>query len=74
MNSIEMHKISSLYYSYQYPNYAYYSNAYAYGYDHYYADRPSGAGGGGKRSGRRTLKGRLLESLDKLKRSVMPMD
>ncbi|MBM4144379.1 MAG: polysaccharide biosynthesis tyrosine autokinase [Lentisphaerae bacterium] len=35
MNSIEMHKISSLYYAYQYPNYAYYSNAYAYGYDYY---------------------------------------
>jgi tyrosine-protein kinase Etk/Wzc len=36
MNSIEMHKISSLYYAYQYPNYAYYSNAYAYGYNYYY--------------------------------------
>jgi hypothetical protein len=36
MNSIEMHKVSSLYYTYQYPNYAYYSNAYAYGYDYYY--------------------------------------
>ncbi len=35
MNSIEMHKISSLYYAYQYPNYAYYSNAYAYGYNYY---------------------------------------
>ncbi len=35
MNSIEMHKISSLYYTYQYPNYAYYSNAYAYGYNYY---------------------------------------
>jgi capsular exopolysaccharide synthesis family protein len=43
MNSIEMHKISSLYYAYQYPNYAYYSNAYAYGYDYYYyGDRHSG--------------------------------
>jgi len=36
MNSIEMHKISSLYYTYQYPNYAYYSNAYAYGYNYYH--------------------------------------
>jgi len=36
LNSIDMHKISSLYYTYQYPNYAYYSNAYAYGYDYYY--------------------------------------
>jgi capsular exopolysaccharide synthesis family protein len=35
LNSIEMHRISSLYYTYQYPNYAYYSNAYAYGYDYY---------------------------------------
>ena len=26
--SIEMHRISSLYYAYQYPNYAYYSYAY----------------------------------------------
>jgi tyrosine-protein kinase Etk/Wzc len=34
VNSIEMHKISSLYYAYQYPNYAYYSYAYAYGYDY----------------------------------------
>jgi len=43
MNSIEMHKISSLYYTYQYPNYAYYSNAYAYGYDYYYySDRRTG--------------------------------
>ncbi|MBN1557615.1 MAG: polysaccharide biosynthesis tyrosine autokinase [Lentisphaerae bacterium] len=42
MNSIELHKISSLYYSYQYPNYAYYSNAYAYGYSHY----QYGEGGG----------------------------
>ncbi len=35
MNSIEMHRISSLYYTYQYPNYAYYSNAYSYGYNYY---------------------------------------
>jgi tyrosine-protein kinase Etk/Wzc len=35
MNSIEMHRISSLYYVYQYPNYAYYSNAYSYGYNYY---------------------------------------
>jgi len=39
MNSIEMHTISGIYYSYQYPNYAYYSNAYAYGYTYgYYHD------------------------------------
>jgi capsular exopolysaccharide synthesis family protein len=35
LNSIEMHRISSLYYAYQYPNYAYYSNAYSYGYNYY---------------------------------------
>lgn len=34
VNSIEMHRISSLYYAYQYPNYAYYSYAYKYGYDY----------------------------------------
>ncbi|MDA0991855.1 MAG: polysaccharide biosynthesis tyrosine autokinase, partial [Verrucomicrobia bacterium] len=40
LNSIEMHKISSLYYTYQYPNYAYYSNAYSYGYSYaYYGDQ-----------------------------------
>lgn len=39
MNSIDMTRISSLYYSYQYPNYAYYAYAYAYGYQYdYYAD------------------------------------
>ena len=60
MNSIEMHKISSLYYTYQYPNYAYYSNAYAYGYDYYYYSdrrrgsqrRESGAGRRLRRAGR----------------------
>jgi capsular exopolysaccharide synthesis family protein len=34
VNSIEMHRISSLYYAYQYPNYAYYSYAYKYGYNY----------------------------------------
>jgi len=34
VNSIEMHRISSLYYAYQYPNYAYYSYAYRYGYNY----------------------------------------
>jgi len=38
MNSIELHKVSSLYYAYQYPTYAYYSNAYAYGQDYYDGD------------------------------------
>jgi tyrosine-protein kinase Etk/Wzc len=44
MNSIEMHKVSSLYYTYQYPNYAYYSNAYAYGYDYYHFDDTTRSG------------------------------
>lgn len=40
LNSIEMHKIASMYYAYQYPNYAYYSNAYSYGYSYaYYGDQ-----------------------------------
>jgi capsular exopolysaccharide synthesis family protein len=34
VNSIDMHRISSLYYAYQYPNYAYYSYAYRYGYNY----------------------------------------
>ena len=34
VNSIEMHRVSSLYYAYQYPNYAYYSYAYRYGYNY----------------------------------------
>lgn len=38
LNDIELHKISGIYYTYLYPAYAYYSNAYAYGYD-YYDDR-----------------------------------
>jgi hypothetical protein len=53
MNSIEMHKISSLYYAYQYPNYAYYSNAYTYGYDYYYYDDK---GSDGKRRKRKNAK------------------
>jgi Mrp family chromosome partitioning ATPase len=50
LNSINMHQISSLYYAYQYPNYAYYSNAYAYGYDYYYGDDNSA-----RRQGRPSL-------------------
>jgi tyrosine-protein kinase Etk/Wzc len=51
MNSIEMHKISSLYYAYQYPNYAYYSNAYTYGYNYYYYDENGGSGRRHRRGG-----------------------
>jgi hypothetical protein len=73
MNSIEMHRISSLYYSYQYPNYAYYSNAYAYGYDHYYTDRAGGGGEQGRRR-RRSFRSRLAFSVDKLRRRLLPAD
>ncbi|MEI6808839.1 MAG: polysaccharide biosynthesis tyrosine autokinase [bacterium] len=39
MNNIDLSRISSLYYSYQYPNYAYYSYSYAHGYNYdNYAD------------------------------------
>ena len=73
MNSIEMHKISSLYYSYQYPNYAYYSSAYAYGYDYYYyGDRTTG-----RRRGRRRRGGigRAIEKMDAwFRRTFLPMD
>lgn len=62
LNSIEMHKISSLYYTYQYPNYAYYSNAYSYGYSYaYYGDQADLESkkfkrrGGVLQGGRRTL-------------------
>jgi capsular exopolysaccharide synthesis family protein len=71
MNSIEMHKISSLYYTYQYPNYAYYSNAYAYGYNYYYyADRKErGKQQGGPRAPKRGL-GRDVRRW--LRRNLLP--
>lgn len=58
MNSIEMHTISGMYYSYQYPNYAYYSNAYAYGYTYgyYHEDNDTKTGQGGSRRGRKWRK------------------
>lgn len=56
INSIEMHRMSSLYYAYQYPNYSYYSNAYAYGYDYYYGDGKGGKGGRRIRGGTRYQK------------------
>jgi capsular exopolysaccharide synthesis family protein len=72
MNSIEMHKISSLYYTYMYPNYAYYSNAYAYGYDYYYyGDKPSGKGARHKRPVMDRQRTRLA---DWLRRTFLPMD
>lgn len=47
INSIEMHRLSSLYYAYQYPNYAYYSNAYVYGYNYHHDDGLFEQGGWG---------------------------
>jgi len=71
MNSIEMHKISSLYYTYQYPNYAYYSNAYAYGYDYYhYGDE---AGGHRFRRSRDAGRKRRDELTRWFRRTFMPM-
>ena len=72
MNSIEMHRISSLYYAYQYPNYAYYSNAYAYGYDYYYYGDKQG---GGKTAVRRGMQDRWRQTITKwLHRTFTPMD
>ncbi|NQU38637.1 MAG: polysaccharide biosynthesis tyrosine autokinase [Lentisphaerae bacterium] len=70
MNSIEMHKISSLYYTYQYPNYAYYSNAYAYGYNYYYGDST------GEKGHRRrpSLRSRAERAGRWLKKTVLPVD
>ncbi len=73
MNSIEMHKIGSLYYAYQYPNYAYYSNAYAYGYDYYYyGDRHSA----GRRQGhRRSEWDRRRHAISQwIRRTLLPME
>lgn len=72
MNSIEMHKVSSLYYAYQYPNYAYYSNAYSYGYSYYdYGDdrrkrkrRPRRGDGGS----------RWQSALKRIKQSLLPIE
>ena len=68
MNSIEMHKVSSLYYAYQYPNYAYYSNAYTYGYDYYYYDEKEG-----KRH-RRKRKGNFKRLGHWIKDKLMPIE
>ena len=72
MNSIELHRISSLYYAYQYPNYAYYSNAYTYGYDYYYYDdRRTGSGEGKSRAGFRS---RAQKTGKWLARNVLPKE
>jgi tyrosine-protein kinase Etk/Wzc len=73
LNSIEMHKISSLYYTYHYPNYAYYSNAYAYGYDYYYYGE--GRRDVRMRRRRRTSFGRALEAAGRwFRRTFLPME
>jgi len=71
MNSIEMHKISSLYYAYQYPNYAYYSNAYSYGYNYYdYGDHI-----GKRRRPKRRRSGKGLSSVaQKVRDVLLPME
>lgn len=71
MNSIEMHKISSLYYTYQYPNYAYYSNAYAYGYNYYYYGDVRGEKGHRRRPSVRT---RAQRAGRWLKKTLLPVD
>lgn len=71
MNSIEMHKISSLYYAYQYPNYAYYSNAYTYGYNYYYYDDQ---GGKGRRHHRGSFTGRLQNAKKWFRKNFLPLE
>ncbi|OVE73392.1 hypothetical protein BVX94_03955 [bacterium B17] len=77
INSIEMHKISSLYYTYQYPTYAYYSNAYAYGQDYYYDG--TGKGGGRKRLRAKYGSGGGMDKMWRdakrwMRRTFLPMD
>ncbi len=67
VNSIEMHRISSLYYAYQYPNYAYYSYAYKYGYNYDLYDEHGRHAVGGRFSRMRStvkrwLRGGVLSS------------
>jgi len=71
LNSIEMHRISSLYYAYQYPNYAYYSNAYKYGYD--YGDE---SGDSKRRHGKRQVswEQRRRAMAQWMRRTFLPME
>jgi len=71
MNSIEMHKISSLYYAYQYPNYAYYSNAYTYGYNYYYYDEK---GGTGRRHRRGSVGDRVKDAGRWFRKNFLPLE
>ncbi|MFU8779971.1 MAG: polysaccharide biosynthesis tyrosine autokinase [Kiritimatiellia bacterium] len=70
MNSIEMHRISSLYYAYQYPNYAYYSNAYTYGYNYYYYDDKRG--GGQRHAGRGGIRARFQRMHASIRNAIFP--
>ncbi|MBN1671878.1 MAG: polysaccharide biosynthesis tyrosine autokinase [Kiritimatiellae bacterium] len=70
LNAIEMHKISSLYYSYQYPNYAYYSNAYAYGYS--YGEATNVGPMQRMRRGLRRLSSKTV--YEWLRRALLPME
>ena len=70
MNSIEMHRISSLYYAYQYPNYAYYSNAYAYGYNYYYYDEKDRSGRNHRREG--AIKRNFRRLGESVRRAIFP--
>ena len=76
VNSLEMHRISSLFYTYQYPNYAYYSYAYAYGYDYDLYGDPGIVGLFvvllGKR--RRTFSSRYRSLAQRVRRALLPMD
>ena len=69
MNSIEMHRLSSLYYAYQYPNYAYYSNAYVYGYNYHHDDGMVEQGGWGSGLAERWRRG-VGDVLDRVKRRL----
>jgi len=69
MNDIEMNKISSIYYSYQYPNYAYYAYAYAYGYEYDYHD-----GHKKKPHSRRPWRSYMSKAGDKLRRTFLPLE
>ncbi len=72
VNSIEMHRISSLYYAYQYPNYAYYSYAYAYGYDYYLHDE---AGVTGRRTPRdRKWDSRRRSAMRWIRKTFLPTE
>lgn len=73
MNSIELHRISSLYYAYQYPNYAYYSNAYAYGYHYYHYDHAEGPRRPRSRS-HWSIRRPLRRARQWLHRTLLPMD